>query len=100
MPPTVSEDYDSRKINLGKNPSADFKYTVAGAFDELDARLAVLGTCPPAYQGLFRLTCTITPLGNTVYRADVNYGLGERQGQSPADHSNQNQTQPGDQLRP
>lgn|SRR5262245_26818367 len=97
----ASEDYDSREINLGKNPYAHFKYTVLAAVDELDARAAVLMTAPPAYQGLFRLTCNVKPVGNGVYKADVNYGLGERSGSSPSDGSqNQNQTQPSDPIGP
>ncbi len=81
MPVVVQERFESRRVKIGTNPSAELKYWIQGAATELEARANLLSNIPATYQldagGTIQLPLLdyeVEPMGVDLWDAVVMYG--------------------------
>lgn len=77
----VQEKFDSRRVTVGKDPSAELCFAIMGTDIELDARTALLAVAPltynlAAYGGLLaQVSASVEPVGPKLWDGVVRYGV-------------------------
>lgn len=76
MAVTLHELMTSREFSLGGGTSAGtLRYLARGSSDETEVRLAVAAGTPAIFQGMFRTSVKLGPLGFELFSADVEYEI-------------------------
>lgn len=73
MPGVISENYLSRKFDLGARAGRELVYDVVGTEDEAEVLTLISGEAPALYQGLTQDGIGAEPLGGGVWKGYVRY---------------------------
>ena len=79
---TIYEQFESRMVTTGLNPSAELRYKIFGTNDDLSARVTLEAGSPVAFDVyedasvvLYRESAAVEPLGDELWEGVVRYGV-------------------------